>query len=202
MRRTFLVLLVLAVCSDNGFGQTTGTTKKIADSICDCLSKKDTNAVKTKEEANAMFMGCFFTSNALPLLTDLAAERRVDLTDQAAMRDLGLEIAKELMHQNCTAFANLSIKMASDSASSTGVTGGKLARIEDKQFRSFVVTDAGNREQSFIWVRYFQGSEKFIDNPAAYVGKPLKIRWQEVEVFLPGARGYFKIKEITGVDVE
>lgn len=40
-----------------------------------------------------------------------------------------------------------------------------------------------------------------MDQPAKYVGKKLKVSWQETEVYIPAAKGYFKIKEITEVQV-
>ena len=40
-----------------------------------------------------------------------------------------------------------------------------------------------------------------MDLPAKYVGKKLKVSWQETEVYIPAAKGYFKIKEITEVQV-
>ncbi len=203
MKNAFLLVTFFAFTL-NGLGQTTGTMKKISDSICECLSKKDLNSIKTAEEANTVFMNCFL--NNVNLLMDLAQERNVDFSDQVAMRNLGLDIGKELVKENCTSFIQLSMKMAGDEKSSeiaggaTGVTGGKLLRVDNKDFRYFIISDANNRENSFIWLHYFSGSEKFIENAGKYVGKQLKINWKETEVFLPTAKGYFKIKEITGID--
>ena len=87
-------------------------------------------------------------------------------------------------------------------AGGSSVTAGRLIRVDNKEFRYLVVADASNRENTYIWLRYFKGSEKFIEDSAAYIGKPLKIRWQETEVFLPSAKGYFKVKEITGIEIQ
>jgi len=40
-----------------------------------------------------------------------------------------------------------------------------------------------------------------MDQPAKYVGKKLKVSWQETEVYIPAAKGYFKIKEITTIEL-
>jgi hypothetical protein len=204
MKNIFLLML-LFVFAKTGTSQSTGNMKKITDSICDCLTKKDLSSIKTTEDANTAFMNCFM--NNASLLMELAQERNVDFSDQVAMRNLGLEIGKELMKQNCSSFIDLSMKMAGSektegTTSATGVTGGKLIRIDNKDFRYFIVTDASNREKSFIWLHYFSGSEKFMDNTAKYIGKSIKINWQEIEVFLPSAKGYFKIKEITGIEAQ
>jgi len=200
----FFLFVAMFVFSVNSFEQTTGSMKKISDSICDCLGKKYLSSIKTTDDANSAFMNCFL--NNVNLLMDLAQERNVDFNDQVAMRNLGLEIGKELVKANCTSFVQLSMKMAGDtktmgsSNGSSGETGGKLIRVDNKDFRYFVITDAGRRENSFIWLHYFPGSEKFIENAGKYIGKQVKINWQETEVFLPSAKGYFKIKEITGID--
>jgi hypothetical protein len=151
-------------------------------------------------------MGCFFDNAAL--MMKMVDKGGIDIKDEKAMEGFGIEIATEMFRQNCSAFAQLSLLMVDSEGSKSkadmtdGVTGGRLTRIDNKEFLYFVVTDTANREQSFIWLRYFQGSEKFIKDPASYIGKPLKIRWQEIEVFMPVAKGYFKIKEIAGIDVE
>jgi hypothetical protein len=202
MKNIFLIFIFFSLTTSS-FSQTNGTMKKITDSICDCLSKKDLSVVKNAEDANKVFMECFLSN--VNLLMDLAQERHVDFSDQVAMRNLGLDIGKELVKENCAAFMKLSMKMAGEekpvemAGGTSGVTGGRLTRVDTKDFRYFVISDANKRESSFIWLHYFPGSEKFIENPGKYVGKDLKINWQETEVFLPAAKGYFKIKEITGI---
>ncbi|MGZ3874908.1 MAG: hypothetical protein ACXVJD_18450, partial [Mucilaginibacter sp.] len=62
-------------------------------------------------------------------------------------------------------------------------------------------TDNGNSEKSFIWLRQFPGSEKFMNGPLTLAGKKLNISWQEIEVYLPQAKGYYKVKEITGITI-
>jgi hypothetical protein len=64
-----------------------------------------------------------------------------------------------------------------------------------------VLKDSKGIERSFIWLRQFPGSEKFTGITAKYVGKSMKITSQEMEVYLPAAKGYYKVKEIIAVDV-
>jgi hypothetical protein len=200
------VFVLLGVTPMDAAAQTSETMKKVADALCACLGKTDMSAITTKDQATGAFMTCF-VSNAAGVI-DLARERKVDFTDQAAMQALGLEVGKELLVQGCGAFVQLSVKMVGAQASDgttvggSGVTAGRLVRVDNKEFRYLVVADASNRENTFIWLRYFKGSEKFIEAPDAYIGKPLKIQWREIEVFLPNAKGYFKVKEITGLEVQ
>jgi hypothetical protein len=76
-----------------------------------------------------------------------------------------------------------------------------LKRIDTKDFNYFVLTDNNNQEKSFIWLRQFPGSENFTASAAKFTNKKLKISWQEIEVYIPSAKNYYKIKEVTGVEV-
>jgi hypothetical protein len=200
------VFVLLCVWPRDAAAQDSGTLTKVANTVCACLSKIDMSAITTKDQATAAFMTCF-VSNAAGVI-DLARERKLDFSDQAAMKALGLEVGKELLVQGCTSFVQLSVKMAGAqtpngvNVGNSEVTAGRLVRVDNREFRYLVVADAANRENTFIWLRYFKGSEKFIEIPDAYIGKPLKIQWQETEVFLPSAKGYFKLKEITGIEVQ
>ena len=211
MTRTIRVLLfgafvLLCVPPRDAAAQESSTLKKVADTVCACLNKIDMSAITTKDQATAAFMTCF-VSNAAGVIA-LALERKVDFSDQAATQALGMEVGKELLSQGCASFVQLSMKMVDVQApggaslGGSGATAGRLVRVDNREFRHLVVTDASNREHTFLWFRYFKGSEKFIDIPDAYIGKPLKIQWQETEVFLPNAKGYFKVKEITGIEVQ
>ena len=82
-----------------------------------------------------------------------------------------------------------------------GVTEGRLKRIETKDFNYFVITDDNNKEKSFIWLRQFTGSDDFISNANKYVGKKIRISWQEIEVYVPTAKNYFGLKEVTELQV-
>jgi len=201
---TSLIALTFLAFAASAQTQQSPAMKKITDSICNCLSKTDMSKISTKEEATNLFLNCFTQSGSI--LIDLAQERHIDFSDEAAMNNLGEEIGKELLKENCPNFMQLSVKMAGGydqvqkDNESTGTTSGVLKRIENKDFRYFVIKDASNRENSFIWLHYFSNSEKFMDNPAKFVEKKLKINWKETEVFLPQAKGYFKIKEITGIE--
>lgn len=109
------------------------------------------------------------------------------------------------MKNKCAGFVKLSVLMAKteDSAGgSTGTTRGKLSRIDNKGFNYFAVTDDTNSEKSFIWLRQFPGSEKFTNGLGVYTGKQVTIKWDEIEVYLPAAKGYYKIKEIVDLSFE
>ncbi|MVN92844.1 hypothetical protein [Mucilaginibacter aquatilis] len=197
------LLFLFAAFNVNAQTKTPGPVEqKLLDSLCIGLAKIDLTKISTKQEANDAFMECF-TSYAF-LLMDVAKERGVEFGDDAAMHQIGTDIGASLLKNKCTAFMKLATLMAgSDSKlnSGSGVTQGKLKRIDNKGFNYFVITDAAGKEQSFIWLRQFAGYEKFTGSPVTYAGKKLKIRWQEMEVYLPGAKGYYKVKEISQIEI-
>jgi hypothetical protein len=93
------------------------------------------------------------------------------------------------------------IKGDADDEDNEGNTNGKLKRIDVKGFNYIVITDGNNSEKSFLWLKQFPGSEKFMNGLTGLIDKYVKISWQELEVYLPDAKGYYKVKEITGIEV-
>ena len=185
--------------------QTDSTMKTFVDSVCKCLSRVDMNNLKDKGDAQVALTGCILNEN-MGLLMQVAEKRGVSVSDKAAMEKVGQEMAMELMKQNCTAFVQMSLKMSKgmvqdEEVVSVSSTSGTLTSVETKDFCKFIVSDSKGKKLSFYWLHYFKNSEKFTDQPAKYVGKKLKVFWQEIEVYVPSAKGYYKIKEITEIQV-
>lgn len=207
MLKSIFFLLFGLIFIQTSFAQTTITPaeKKVTDTICNCLSGLDLDKIKNKQEAVTLFTECF--GKRMDLLLAVAEERHLDETDEAAMKQLGIGIAKILMAQNCAAFTKLAVKMATDQVdkaekieSKEGTSEGKLKRIELKGFNYLIISDNNNSEKSFLWLRQFPGSEKFMNGVTAIAGKKVKVSWRELEVYLPSSKGYYAVKEITGID--
>jgi len=204
MKRIILIssMLYLATVARS---QTDSTMKTFVDSVCKCLSRVDMNNLKDKGDAQVALTGCILNEN-MGLLMQVAEKRGVSVSDKAAMEKVGQEMAMELMKQNCTAFVQMSLKMSKGMVQDEEVlavssTSGTLTSVETKDFCKFIVSDSKGKKLSFYWLHYFKNSEKFTDQPAKYVGKKLKVFWQEIEVYVPSAKGYYKIKEITEIQV-
>jgi len=176
------------------------TEQALADTICKDLSKLDMKRITTKDEAVSAFTNCFLAHT--DMLMKVAEEQHVDATDEAAMQKIGGQIGKDLMAMNCDAFIKISVKMVQDdkTAEGTGATSGVFKRIEQKGF-NYVVLVENNSEKSFLWLREFPGSDKFFGDTAQYAGKKMEVSWREIEVYLPQAKGYYKVKEITGISL-
>ena len=173
--------------------------KQMTDSLCNCVIKIDLSKITNKQEAVAAYTDC--VAKNVGLLSDLAEEMDVELEDKDAMRKVGIALAKNLMKQNCQGFIKLGTKMAgSNVEDETKVSVGVFKRVDTKGFNYIVIGSEGS-EKSFLWLKQFARSEQFIGPTAKLAGKKLKITWQEIEVYLPAAKGYYKVKEITAIDI-
>ena len=175
--------------------------KKITDSLCATLSKVDISKINSVKEAQSVFMDCFMKQSAM--FEDVANERNVQMDDKNAMHQLGEDIGKNLLKEKCDAFLKISMKMAEKGGndSNAGNTTGNFKRIDLKGFNYVVIKDQNGLEKSFLWLKEFSGSENFMGVTSKYLGKRMTIKWEEIEVYLPLAKGYYKVKEITGIDV-
>ncbi|WP_210486549.1 hypothetical protein [Rufibacter aurantiacus] len=174
----------------------------MTDNICACISKLDFDNITDKTTAEKALMDCF--SQQSNLLLDLADEKKINVTDQSAMRELGIGVGKNLIRENCQGYLKLSVIIAKGSEAGAAVTGtseGRFKRIDTKEFNYFVLTDNTNNEKSFIWLRQFPGSENFTADVKKFTNNKLKIKWQEIEVYIPSAKNYYKIKEVVGIEV-
>ena len=204
MKKLLLLLFIIATFNAANAQTTQGPAEiKMTNALCDCISKLDMSKIITQEEANKAFTDCF-TSHA-DLLTEVAAERNVEFSDNDGMKKIGTDIGVNLMKQKCAGFMQLAMKMSgkseTGSASAKQSSTGTFKRIENKGFNYIVVADAAGSQKSFLWLREFAGSEKFTGTAAALLNKRVKITWQEMEVYLPSAKGYYKVKEITAIDI-
>jgi hypothetical protein len=173
--------------------------QKLTNTLCDCISKLYLSKINNSEEANKAFMDCFMAQ--ADLLVDLAAERKVEMDDGDAMNKIGADIGTNLLKQKCDGFLKLAVKMA-DKKGSVAIqsTTGTFKRIDAKGFNYIEIADNAGSQKSFLWLREFAGSDKFMGTTTALLNKKLKVSWQEIEVYLPQAKGYYKVKEITAVD--
>ncbi len=173
--------------------------QKMADSLCSAIGRLDMSKITNKQEATAAYTQCVM--NYLDIVQDLANEKKVDVANTDDMTKVGIDLAKDLMVMKCAGFMKLATFMANESSADENITTGAFKRIDNKGFDYLVITDSAGSEKSFLWLRQFPGSENFMNNTAKYIGKKFKIKSQDIEVYLPVAKGYYKIKEITGIEV-
>ena len=204
MRKIIQILAFLSYASMLQ-AQSDSTMQRFADSVCKCLEKVDINSIKTKNAAEQAITNCFLKGNVYTFMK-LCDERGISVTDEEAINKLGEELGEVMFNRKCTPFVQLSFKLAAeemgvekDAFAST--TSGTLTAVESKEFRKLILTEAGGRKNTYYWLHHFKNSEMLIDHPEKFIGKKMKITWTETEVFLPAAKGYFKIKEIKEIEI-
>jgi len=175
--------------------------RKMLNSICICINELDLSKITDKQGAKDAFSGCLIKN--VSLLADVATERNIELSDKQGMSKIGEDIALTLLKEDCKGFSSLAMLMGKSTKDdgSIGTESGSLKRIENKGFNYFIISDEENNEKSFIWLRQFPGSENFMAGDANYIGKKLTIKYKELEVYLPLAKGYYNVKEITSISV-
>ena len=205
--KKFLSVFVISSCLfiQRSFAQTERVPgpaeRRITDSLCVAINRLDMSKVGTGKAAESAFMDCFMRQSAL--FEDVANERKVQMEDKTAMHQMGSDIAKNLLKMKCDGFMKLALKMADKSgAPSSETASGTLKRIDTKGFNYIVLTADDGKEMSFLWLRQFAGSEKFMNSGTVYTGKKVTINYQELEVYLPQAKGDYKVKEIVSLSVE
>lgn len=200
--RYFLTIILLALLTTTGANaqKVIGPKQqKMLDSLCNCLTNLNYAKITNSQEANKAFMDCF--TNHADQLMEVAEEEGVEITDNEASNAIGEMIGKNLLSQKCGAFMKLAVLMANDdNETQQQKTTGTFKRIDNKGFNYVVITDKGS-EKSFIWLEQFADSEKFMNAKSLPIGKKLTITWQEIEVYLPAAKGYYKVKEIKGIEI-
>ena len=187
--------------------------KQAASDACECLK---TNGIGTDLEQDELLVSTCLEEALLKNLEKISQEYEIDFDDEEAGYKLGIELGK-LMIVDCEEFVDYSIRMAqaedkresaaeeknaSIESKNTGSTSGKFERVEEKGYAYLKILTAEGRMQSFLWLRYFQGSDALIEDPKALKGKKVTIHWREIEVYRPDLKEYFKQKEITLLEVE
>lgn len=174
---------------------------KLSNQLCDCITKLDKSKLRNAQEAKQAFMDCF--TEQADLLADVAAERGVQMSDDEAMNKIGTEIGENLLKMKCSGFMTLAVKMASKESSESPenkTTTGVFKRIDNKGFNYIIVTSEG-KEKSFLWFGQFTGSDAFTGPVSKLVGKKIQVSWRDVEAYLPAAKGYYNVKEITSIEI-
>lgn len=193
-----LTILTITAKAQNKIGP---VQRKMLDTLCNCMSKIDMTKIKTPDEADNAFSNCF--NNNVDMLIDVAKEEGLDFSIPEDQEKVGALIGQNLLKDKCAIFLKLAVIMAKKDDEKNvqkESTTGTFKRIDLKGFNYIVIDDAGS-QKSFLWLREFAGSDKFTGPTTTLLNKKLKITWQEIEVYLPAAKGYYKVKEITAIDI-
>jgi hypothetical protein len=202
--KKYLAFTIFCLAATFTFGQ--GVVKKLADETCDCMKAKDLDNA-TMEDLQ-MKLGMCMVEKAMPLNEQIKEELGIDLFagGEAAGRELGEKVSFELAI-SCPTFQEKAMELmqaggttGTTKVAAAGQATGPIKEFKTDGFVNIILEGDGGRQLKFLWLRHFPGSEKLIGNMDAFVGKNVTIGFREIEVFLPQAGDYFKVKEIISLE--
>ncbi len=197
MKNIVLTFLCLLLIAGNAAGQELNDI--LAQETCDCMSEKNVDGM-SEEQIQMEFSLCIMTS-----MGNHQAELEkmdLDLPDQAAITRLGEQIGLK-MATKCPALlmkmGAMQTEQAQKQMKTVSEMEGAIKRIEGEEFSFIVLADDQGREHRFLWLRYFPGSEKLINDMDGALGKKVKIQYSSMECFSPKIKDYYDRREITAI---
>src|SRR5690606_3010897 len=83
-----------------------------------------------------------------------------------------------------------------DDVPSTYTISGKITKVEGADLITYHIKSDDGKTYKVVWYRNFEGSEELVDDPKSIVGKKVTITVEDVECYIPKAKGYYSVKEI------
>jgi hypothetical protein len=120
MKITFLLAFCFILLIQKTFSQEARIhgpiERRITDSMCNCVANLDLSKITNKAEAKEAYTDC--VQKHLDLLKEFAVERNVNMDDRAAMEKVGIDLAVNLLNQDCKGFKQLALTMAGSNKNS------------------------------------------------------------------------------------
>lgn len=104
-----IIIILLLATAASAQADSTRLKQQLLDTLCNCMSKKDTAAIKNGEDLQTAVMACFMT-DGLNTFMDYAQSKGVDLNDEEGGRAIGQEIGK-LLVVKCETFQKLMLRL-------------------------------------------------------------------------------------------
>lgn len=176
---------------------------KLADEACTCISKKDVE--KMDADQLQMQLG-FCIMESVGAHADEFQKQYGDLnfSDSDAMTKLGEQIGMKMAFKCPTVLMKMaSVQTEVATMPAPGVVEeltGTVKAIDGDEIAQVTVVDESGRTHKFLWLRYFNGSDRFISEPGKVIGSKVKVTFETIEAYSPKAREYYDRKEIRGVE--
>jgi len=181
----------------------TKTTKDILlDTLCKCITaKKDELKNASPADIQKEVMSCFM-SDGLELLMKFAEEKKVSMTDQAAMQKLGNEIGMELA-KKCPAMMQLAINSAiADTSEGSGIskivsegetteTVGTIVSLNTTEFPASIQLKQknGTVKKAYLVSEFYTDDDNFY-NTGYLPGKKVVAEVSSQKIFIPSKKKF------------
>lgn len=184
--------------------------KKAAKSVCNCLEKRGSKA-KTQEEFQTIFQACTLDS-AMNIFSAVMLRAGGDQAKANKLgQELGMQLAAEMLKQNCPAFMKMSMQMTGGATKADVVSSntvkteeitGTVQQVSEDEFLTITVKADNGREYKLYYLAYVKGSDGWLKNIATLKDKKVIVGYQEKEFYQPKAQTFVAVKEITSLELQ
>jgi len=204
MKKIFFAFILLAgsLCA---VSQTKSTKDILLDTLCKCITaKKDELKNASPNDIQKEVMSCFM-SDGLELLMKYAEEKKVSMTDQAAMQKLGNEIGMELA-KKCPAMMQLAINSAiADTSGGSGIskivsegetteTVGTIVSLNTTEFPASIQLKQknGTVKKAYLVSEFYTDDDNFY-NTGYLPGKKVVAEVSSQKIFIPSKKKFVSL---------
>jgi hypothetical protein len=200
--KKFFFVFTLLTGSMWATSQTKTTKDILLDTLCKCITaKKDELKNASPGDIQKEVMSCFM-SDGLELLMKYAEEKKVSMTDQAAMQKLGNEIGMELA-KKCPAMMQLAINSAiADTSEGSGIskivsegetteTGGTIVSLNTTEFPASIQLKQknGTVKKAYLVSEFYTDDDNFY-NTGYLPGKKVVAEISSQKIFIPSKKKF------------
>ena len=172
MKKLLLASIFFLSINSMIFSQADDIKKRIIDSTCECLNNTPDIETKTSAEIEILISQCMI-KKAMPDFIKLAEERNIDMSDQEAMKKLGMEIGVGLVQSNCKTFQKMMMGLINEKTEGKNTTAkpetdkssitGKIINISYDAFLSLTI-ESPSEQVTLIWSNYVENGDDYINN--------------------------------------
>ncbi|MCI5084065.1 MAG: hypothetical protein MRY78_20365 [Saprospiraceae bacterium] len=173
-----------------------------AQETCDCISKKNIESL-SQEQINLELGYCIMQSLSKHT-GEYEDKYEVDPSNPQSFSKFGEKIGFR-MAATCPAIlqkvATVGNADQTDAKRVVSEMVGTVKAIRGTDINFLVIKDEQGRDQTFVWLRYFNGSDLLMDDVEELVGQKVKVTYSLIELYSPKAKDYYNQKEIKGIQL-
>lgn len=191
----FIPLFALVLSASQLFGQ--DLLDEMANTTCSCLESKNLsdNYEKLKFEAGMCILSYYQEHSG-------AVNEYFGITEFNA--ETGRVIGEKLGARMVTICPELVMKLGQskidaevdDEGPLTYTISGKVTKVEGTDLITYHIKADDGKTYKVVWYRNFEGSETLVDDPKVILNKNVTVTVEDVECYIPKAKGYYSVREI------
>lgn len=195
-----IIIVLLLITFNSSFSQTKkdDLLVKVAEKTCECI---DGNLDGKSVNELQLFFGLCIMKSYNPFKEEF---KKIDATyNYESYEELGEEVGIKLIEICPDNFSQIFenedfIESIYDDNEKPNTLSGKFLSISGEEFNYINIKDENGKKQRFLWLKNFEGSERFINKPKSI--KKIKVYYQNSECYIPKMKAYFMIKEVTKIE--